>query len=307
MTTRRACPAPPSSAAQRRATTPPAEYPTTSTDGAPRSGRPVGRPTQPLGLGPQVARAVADRRHDDHLPALGAQRGGERVEGAGVAAVAGHEEHRAGDVLRHPATEHAGDAQRCHPGDDEQERDEGRERAPAPRAHRHSRGRIRGSYGRRLSTSALGGVDAPREDRTMTTPRVLAVAAALAAATAACWYGWLGWDHTYQVDPVTGVESGPYEAWQVVGCVVSLAAVALLAGIAARPWLPVLVVPPVFTLVWSLDAAPSDDTGLWVVGAVLILVGLVGGSSLLGFVAFAVRRLSRGRLRPAGPAGPSAA
>ncbi len=52
-------------------------------------------------------------------------------------------------------------------------------------------------------------------------PRVVLVPG-LALLTAACWWGWLAWDHSYRHDPVTGVSSGPYEGWQVVGCVVSL-------------------------------------------------------------------------------------
>ncbi|WP_217142278.1 hypothetical protein [Streptomyces sp. AC627_RSS907] len=35
------------------------------------------------------------------------------------------------------------------------------------------------------------------------------------------WAGWLGWDQQWDVRP-DGSTSGPYEAWQVVGPVVSL-------------------------------------------------------------------------------------
>lgn len=49
--------------------------------------------------------------------------------------------------------------------------------------------------------------------------------AVVAVLGAASWFAWLGWDQQWQVDPVTGMESGPYEEWQVVGCGVSLVVV----------------------------------------------------------------------------------
>ena len=115
---------------------------------------------------------------------------------------------------------------------------------------------------------------------------VLAVAAAL------CWVGWFAWDDTYRTDPVTGTASGPYEAWQVLGAVVTLA---LLSGAGAR-WAG--VVPTVvgvtagFTVAWSVQAASTDESGLWFVGAVLVLAGVALGS---GLVAVLAARLSRRR------------
>ena len=54
-----------------------------------------------LGLGAQVAGAVAEPLDHDDVPAGGAQGGGQRVEGRDPAAVAGYQQHRAGLVLRH--------------------------------------------------------------------------------------------------------------------------------------------------------------------------------------------------------------
>ncbi|WNB86533.1 hypothetical protein [Cellulomonas sp. ATA003] len=115
-------------------------------------------------------------------------------------------------------------------------------------------------------------------------------AVALAALAAGCWFAWLGWDDTYQVDPATGVASGPYETWQVVGAVVTLAVVA---GVGAR-WAgarPTVVgVTAGFTVAWSVTAASADDTGLWLVGALLVLVGVALLSGLVALATGVSRR-----------------
>ena len=126
---------------------------------------------------------------------------------------------------------------------------------------------------------------------------VLAGGALVAALTATAWYGWLGRDHEYQVDPVTGAVSGPYEAWQVAGCVLSLLALALAAGVLLRPLVPLAVVPPAFTVAWSVDAAAHDESGLWAVGAVMLLFGLVlGAAAVTGVTTPLHDRVTRRRL-----------
>jgi hypothetical protein len=112
----------------------------------------------------------------------------------------------------------------------------------------------------------------------------------LAVATAASWFAWLGWDHEYQTDPVTGIASGPYEAWQVVGCVLTL----LVIGVAAvvlrvRPVLAALTMTIAFTVSWCVTEMPGDDTGMSGVGAVMVLVGTGCATALWFGVATAVR------------------
>lgn len=131
----------------------------------------------------------------------------------------------------------------------------------------------------------------------------------LMAATLAVWWFWLGRDDEYQIDPLTGVSSGPYEAWQVAGCVLSLAVIAVVGGILSPPWMVAPVVTLTFTVAWSLAAASSDETGLWVVGAVLVFVGLGFGSAALSTGAWIARSVRRRRRlggtahgRPADPA-----
>ncbi len=114
---------------------------------------------------------------------------------------------------------------------------------------------------------------------------------AVAVLTVAAWYAWLGWDTGYDVDPSTGAVSGPYQWWQVAGCVFTLAAIAVLATLIAPAWAVAGALTLAFTAAWSARAASSDDSGLWVVGAVLVLLGTAAGSALLtGVTARAVRR-----------------
>lgn len=127
-------------------------------------------------------------------------------------------------------------------------------------------------------------------------------ASGLGLATAACWLAWFAWDRQGDVD-ASGHRSGPYEPWQVAGCVVCLVALAVV----ARRWLPaaavVVVIPVVFTAAWSVTAAttPSPDANLWPVGAVLVLLGTAAGS----VVVTALATLSAHDRRPARRAGPS--
>jgi hypothetical protein len=120
--------------------------------------------------------------------------------------------------------------------------------------------------------------------------RVLPAALLLAAATVGTWAAWLSWETGYRTDPVTGSVSGPYSWWQVAGCVVTLAVVAGLAG----RWLHPLLVAPImavaFTASWAVPAAAEDESGLWVVGAVLVFAGTAAGAAV---VAWGGRRMNR--------------
>jgi len=103
----------------------------------------------------------------------------------------------------------------------------------------------------------------------------------LAGATVATWAGWLSWQAGYRTDPLTGEINGPYSAWQVAGCVVTLAVVA---GVAARRLGPRLIVPVMaaaFTTPWAVQAAAEDQTGLWLVGAMLVLIGTAAGAAVV--------------------------
>lgn len=122
----------------------------------------------------------------------------------------------------------------------------------------------------------------------------------LALAAAALWGAWLGWDHTYQV--VDGNQTGPYTAWQVVGCGACVVLAAVVARFFARHWLAVLVLPPLaatgFAIPWTIDAARTDDSGLFMVGALFLWFGVTFGLALVLAVVegvIAVVRAARSR------------
>ncbi len=120
------------------------------------------------------------------------------------------------------------------------------------------------------------------------------MAALVTVATLATWWAWLGWDTEYQVDPLMQVASGPYEVWQVVGCGLTLVLIAAGASLWTHPWLVAATLTLSFALVWSVQAASSDDSGLWAVGALLLLVGLSTASITVAYGAWLVRRLMHG-------------
>jgi hypothetical protein len=112
--------------------------------------------------------------------------------------------------------------------------------------------------------------------------------------SAVAWVAWLAWDDEYQIDPVTGIGTGPYEAWQVAGSVLTLLVAALLAGSAARPGLAAICVTVPFTVCWAVSAGRDDETGLFAVGALFIAVGLYLGSWVVAAGVGAVRRRAAG-------------
>ncbi|MCA2214856.1 hypothetical protein [Jidongwangia harbinensis] len=115
-------------------------------------------------------------------------------------------------------------------------------------------------------------------------------AVALAGVTVLVWWGWLGGDTTKELDPVTGNETGPYSAMQVAGCVLTLSAVlvvAVLAGVPRRPAAAVMTVS--FTVAWTVQAAAADDSGLYLVGAILVAAGMTVGTAAVVLLTGLVR------------------
>jgi hypothetical protein len=137
----------------------------------------------------------------------------------------------------------------------------------------------------------------PRPGR-LSSPFQLIGVAVVAVVAALSWFAWMGWDHEYQVDAATGVTSGPYETWQVAGCALSLLVVfvtALLAGVRPVPASAALTLA--FTAAWTVQAARTDETGLYGVGTIMLLAGLTAATAVLSvLVGWATRR--RARTRP---------
>lgn len=122
--------------------------------------------------------------------------------------------------------------------------------------------------------------------------RILSTSVALAVFSAAMWFAWLGWDHEYYL--VDGVAQGPYRAWQVVGCAVALAAGAVVAYALVRRVGAVLPLAAAgalgFAVPWAMEAARTDDSGLWVIGLILLLGGATAGLlAVLGVAALVLK------------------
>jgi hypothetical protein len=101
------------------------------------------------------------------------------------------------------------------------------------------------------------------------------------------WFAWLGWDHTYY--DVGGVPQGPYSAWQVIGCCLSIGAGAVFALVWVRQSVAIFILASAavigFAIPWSAEAARTDESGLWVVGLLYLLVG--GSLGLVALLAVA--------------------
>jgi hypothetical protein len=121
--------------------------------------------------------------------------------------------------------------------------------------------------------------------------RVPLGAIALAAATVATWWAWLGWDTEYQYE--NGSQTGPYETWQVVGCVLCLAVLAFVGGALLGAVVVVPVMTVAFTATWVAWASSDPGDGLWPVGAAMLAVGLWMGSAVVSLTGQAARALAR--------------
>lgn len=140
---------------------------------------------------------------------------------------------------------------------------------------------------------------------------VFAVAAVLGAAT---WLIWCGFDTTYYLDDA-GNSQGPYRAWQVVGCGITYLSITAAGSyyFLTRASPPPAIVFSIgmafgFWLTWTIQAAMSDDSGLFVIGAALLGVGLSIGTLMgvgagVGLKAIVVSRRTGSSVstKPQGP------
>jgi hypothetical protein len=112
----------------------------------------------------------------------------------------------------------------------------------------------------------------------------------LAAATVFTWWAWLGRDTEMQLDPATGTYSGPYTTAQVAGAVLTLAALLITAVLLRLPALPAAAVMTVaFTAAWTAQAS-EDETGLFLVGMILVFTGMAAGTTVVALLTAALRR-----------------
>ncbi len=118
----------------------------------------------------------------------------------------------------------------------------------------------------------------------------------LAGAAVGAWVVWLGWDQ--RRDRVGYRETGPYEAWQVGGLVLTLlAAVALVAYL--RHFVPAVLGPTAGLTCASFYDWSDDDSGLFLIGVGLVLMGTFVGSALVAVVVGALGGKDRAGEPPA--------
>ncbi|MFD9405110.1 hypothetical protein ACFWA4_40645 [Streptomyces sp. NPDC060011] len=116
----------------------------------------------------------------------------------------------------------------------------------------------------------------------------------LAALSVAMWAAWLGWDQHRDVHP-DGSTTGPYEAWQVIGLVLTLLPPVCWA--ASRHYVAGTVAGTTAGLTIAACYDWSDDSsGLFMVGVVLVMMGSLAVTAVVSAIASAIRR----RDRPAG-------
>ncbi|WP_257573988.1 hypothetical protein [Streptomyces sp. JJ66] len=110
----------------------------------------------------------------------------------------------------------------------------------------------------------------------------------MAVIAGAAWAAWLGWDQHREV----GADSGPYEAWQILGLAVTLLLPVVWA--ASRRYVPGAVLGTTAGLAIAAYLDWSDDaSGLFGVGVLLLVLGSLAGTAL---VSAAVRAWPRPRL-----------
>jgi len=109
-----------------------------------------------------------------------------------------------------------------------------------------------------------------------------------AGASLALWAAWLGWDQHRDVQP-DGTTTGPYQAWQVIGLVLTL--LVPLYWAASRQHTAAAVVGTTAGLTVAAYYDWSDDaSGLFMVGVVLVMLGSLGATAAVSAVIAFARR-----------------
>ncbi|MFY4723365.1 hypothetical protein [Streptomyces sp. LaBMicrA B280] len=101
----------------------------------------------------------------------------------------------------------------------------------------------------------------------------------LGVVAAGLWAGWLGWDQHEDVRP-DGTESGPYEAWQVAGLVLSLLVVVCWAALRRHTVATVAGTTAGLTVAAWYDWS-DDSSGLFAVGVAMVMLGSLAATTLV--------------------------
>jgi hypothetical protein len=129
-----------------------------------------------------------------------------------------------------------------------------------------------------------------REGRLKPVPQLLSILV-LAGVSLAGWAAWLGWDQHRDVQP-DGTITGPYEAWQVIGLVLTLLAPVYWA--ASRRYLAGAVLGTTAGLTVAAYSDWSDDSsGLFMVGVGMVMMGSLVVTAVVSAVIASARRDGR--------------
>ncbi|WP_330460322.1 hypothetical protein OIB37_27705 [Streptomyces sp. NBC_00820] len=104
----------------------------------------------------------------------------------------------------------------------------------------------------------------------------------------AAWVAWLGWDQHRDVHP-DGSTTGPYQAWQVIGLVLTLLASVYWAVSRRRPAGAVLGTSAGLTVAAYADWS-DDASGLFVIGVLMTMMGSLAATGLVSLVITSMRR-----------------
>ncbi|WP_455356137.1 hypothetical protein [Streptomyces sp. SYSU K217416] len=110
----------------------------------------------------------------------------------------------------------------------------------------------------------------------------------LAVVTLAVWAAWLGWDQHRDVQP-DGTTTGPYEAWQVIGLVLTLLAPVYWAASRRYSAGAVLGITVGLTVAAYYDWS-DDSSGLFMVGVGMVMVGSLVVTAAVSAVIASVKR-----------------
>ncbi|MGV9251624.1 hypothetical protein [Streptomyces sp. NPDC003697] len=133
------------------------------------------------------------------------------------------------------------------------------------------------------------------EQRLAPSVRRLAPALFLTGVSLALWAAWLGWDQQRDVRP-DGSTTGPYEAWQVIGLVLSL--LVPVYRVASRRHFASAVLGTTAGLTVAACADWSDDaSGLFMVGVGMVATGSLAATAAVSALIISVGRDTR-RIEP---------
>ncbi|MGY0017851.1 hypothetical protein [Streptomyces sp. cg35] len=111
---------------------------------------------------------------------------------------------------------------------------------------------------------------------------------ALAGLALAAWAAWLGWDQHRDVHP-DGTTTGPYAAWQVIGLALTLLVPVCWAASRRHVTGTVLGTSAGLTVAAFVDWS-DDSSGLYAVGAGMVMVGSLAATAVVCALITSVRR-----------------